>query len=262
MNPKSFLLLSSVALLGAAAAHATTVSYDFSTEAQFTENFTHRVTTPTTHNTLTLVSGVLQHNVSNGSATNAAAVYTYSPATYALDGDAITVSMDIKAPVATTGQSSSFGIYFSDSANDSNNLLALFNVDSGTNDTFRTFKDGSFGLGGAGTQIGSTQNFSPSVISAGAAGFTTVSFTLSSTTLSLTVGSQTLTQSIIGSDLDWTNTNISLRSFDGNTGGGGLLQMDNFIVTGASIPEPSTYALAAGGLCLAGVVITRRRNIK
>jgi hypothetical protein len=263
MNPKSFLLLSSVALLGATAAHAVTVSYDFSTAAQFTDNFTHRVTTPIANNTVSVVSGVLQQNITTGSATNAAAVYTYTPTTFALDEGVITASMSLKAPAPTAGQSTSFGIYFSDGSNDANNLLALFNVDtSGTTDTFRVFRDGAFGTGAAGTQIGTTQNFSPSVMAAGAAGFTTVSFTLSSTSVSLTVDGQTLSQSISGTDLNWTNTNVSFRSFDGRLSVDGLLQMDNFVLTGVAIPEPSTYALVAGGLCLAGVVVARRRNTK
>lgn len=63
----------------------------------------------------------------------------------------------------------------------------------------------------------------------------------------------------------WTTATVDLSAFDGNATASFVLstangaRYDNFAITGAVVPEPSTYAAIAGMLALAFVVVRRRK---
>ena len=63
----------------------------------------------------------------------------------------------------------------------------------------------------------------------------------------------------------WTPVNVDLSAFNGNAAASYVLstangaRYDNFAITGAVVPEPSTYAAIAGMLALAFVVVRRRK---
>jgi len=60
-----------------------------------------------------------------------------------------------------------------------------------------------------------------------------------------------------------TGTNY-IKSFTITMSGSGLTRFDDlaFVVAPSAVPEPSTYAIAAGGLALVGAMVSRRRQSK
>lgn len=241
------------------------VSLDFETAGQVSGNF--RNLGPTANNTNTqsansAANDYLIHDIT-GSANAAALLYDTTPgdttsatqSTFSTSAP-LTVSFDFRAGNAT----SSVGIIFADSTNASNNVLALFNLDNtGTNDLFRFFKDGTVTTGSitAGTQSGSSTAASSGLDVGTVFGNYSVTLSVagSTPTLSVTVGSQTFSNTFATGDYDWADTTVILRLFDaGSTVS--TVWVDNFAIN--AIPEPSTYAISFGTAAL-GLALWRRR---
>ena len=251
--PLSWLVIGFAATTLLFAVHPSqAIVLDFNNGAtDFSGNFT-RQNAANSNATVTWLTNQVQQNNTASSTLNT--VFMYTPAgtaeAFSISDSPLVVSMDIKASAPSGSLGTSFGLYFSDSTNITNNLLVLFNLNNGaTADTFRVFGDGSLtgSPGGTtGTQIGLTQNYTAGLDSGT---FGTITFSLTSSAVSVTVGGETLTQSLTGADLDWTSTNISFRAVDGANNSANVLAMDNFTIT--AVPEPpAEAALAASGVFL------------
>lgn len=247
---------------------------NFETAGEFTSSFQKMNTAATDSRSLFTQSSngaandYIRHDNATGSGTNAGAVYMYDtvPGTAAADSyfstaSPLTVNLDFRL----TTTNSSIGIYFADPSNLNNNVLVLFNVVSGSPETFRVFRDGTPTSVAAGTQVSSTQNFATTApLNGGSGAFTALSFTLSvsgtTPTLSSTLGSETLSQVFSAGDFNFSgdNTAVILRVFDAGTGANTPVDIDNFAVNASPVPEPSTCVL----LTAVGAVLTfpRRRN--
>jgi hypothetical protein len=188
--------------------------------------------------------------------------------------DALTLEFDYRI----AGANSSIGIWFLDSANDTNNVLVLFNVDaSGSNDQFRVFADGTPATGAAGDNnlgggpgaYSANQSISTGV-NAGAPDWSHCSVTLGAPgsdpldatrrLITLTTGTTTYTFSIAGTHVNWSNTGIALRLADLTAAGG---QGIDIRLTPAPVPEPATTAILGALAALLATLATRRiRNHK
>lgn len=244
------------------------VSLDFETTGQFSDNF-RGVALPggtAAQTSNGAANDFVRHDRTTG--TNAGVAYLYdttpgdtTPATQSVfsTGSPVTVSFDLFA--APSG--SSFGVYFADPSNPGNNVLALFTANTG-NDSFAFFRDGTISSGSltAGTQIGTTTTVATTIeagttFTTGGGFSVTLSFVGATPTLSLTAGGQTVSKSFSAGDVDWTNTVVILRLFDNNASVGSGVGVDNFTIS--AIPEPAHAAtvLALGAVCFAAV---RRRR--
>ncbi len=175
----------------------------------------------------------------------------------------ITVSYAFQA--GTTGTSTnSFGVYIIDPTNETtNSLLALLNVDaSATNERIRFFKDGNWSTSSAGTQVGSNNDSSSSIVAVGDPFKTlTLTYSVSGTTptLTLAVGSFSATSAFSAGDAI-TNPEFALRIYDAQTSDGSSItqhtttaNFDNFQV----VPEPASLGMLGAGL---GLALMRRRR--
>lgn len=243
------------------------VSLDFETAGQVSGNF-RNLGPATSNNSQSSNAGAndyLIHNIADSSFSAAALLYDTTPSdttngtqSVFSTSSPLTVSFDFRATTAN----SSVGIFFADSTNASNHVLALFNVDnSGTTDTFRFYKDGPVSTSSVdvGTQSGSTTSISTGVDVGSSFGNYSVTLSVVGTTptLAVTVGTQTFSRTFVAGDLDWANTTVILRLFDaGNTSSTPNIWVDNFTI--GAIPEPSTYTAISGAAVL-GLTLLRRR---
>ena len=261
------LRLLSLLVLGAAGTGFAQVNLDFETAGQLSANFRNlgTGTSSLTQSSNGAANDFVSVNNTNATQFSFGALgllYDTTPADTTAGTQSaftttspLTVSVDFRAAVAST----SIGVYFADANNTSNNVLALFNVDtSGNNDQLRFFRDGV--VTSAGTQVGSSSNVSTGV-NVGSP-FSNLSATLSvvgtTPSISFTVGTQTVTSAFLAGHIDWSSTVVILRLFDNDSAAGTSLDIDNFSVS--SIPEPGTCALFFGGAALAMFALRRRKR--
>ncbi len=224
-----------------------TLTYDFETAGQFTENFRliQGYGTGTSAVTTSGSNSFFRHEITAGTAS---AVYLFdqtpsdttagTQSSFATTGT-ITVSLDVRA--VTTN--SSFSVLFLDPANNANNLIAVFNLKTGGDDV-RFFKDGTLVSGNVGTQVGTT-NTQTTTAEPNTGTFTslTVALSVSGTTPTITFtpqGGTPVVSTFAAGDFDFASakTTIAIRPNDaGNTTANTPVDIDNLVITSPSAPD-------------------------
>lgn len=246
---KPFLLLTSVALL-CGGLQAATVNYDFSTQAQFTDNFT------ITNNGGT--NGTIDWNaagdvrLTDDANIGSFAVVTTNANTF--------LTETISGNVSTTASNGSFGLYSRVTAGNLG-VVALANF-TPTQVRIRLFYGATVTSGGVGTNFYDSGSLTP----ANALDLSDFNFDLTQTSGADPVFNFSLSdaQGIVLSSGD----RILTGSDDYNSAGkiGFRYSMDggqqgNFLAVNSvsAIPEPGSFALLGGFLALSAVMLRRRR---
>lgn len=258
-------LLIPILALGVASVNAATTTIDFS-GTQYSDNFTETANA----SNLNIVANALAMNNS----ASLAGIATYNPAFPSSTLEAFSLKIDGKF----TAISSTFGgdsVGFFTNINVGSGYLAVFRIiTSGglSQADLRIFEGAKIDGTGVGTQVGSTV-----ILGSGALATTFASDTYYTFKLDVSVTGGGSNIGFTGSILNTANsstigifttvtdstatlggTNVGLRIGTNGTNTN-FTTVDNFTLSTAAIPEPSTYA-AIGGLGALGIALYRRRN--
>jgi hypothetical protein len=264
---KSLLVCAGLVLGSTAALRADPVFLDFETAGQFANNFRTMVNNGSTVLSQTS-NGVANDFFTSFGGSNAALVYDANGTASGTSSFAVsktqslTVSLD--ASFTTTGNS--LGIYIINKNNESQGYLAFFSVNNGTGTgsdriLYSSNPNGPSTAGASGIVVGTSgfannadTGFSPN------SGFGNISLTYSinendNPVLTMTAGSQSSSIAFTSITTPFTDVEVGFRFSSGS----GTIGIDNFSISTASIPEPSTYAALFGAAVL-GLAVTRRRK--
>lgn len=267
--------------------NARAVSFDFSTDGDFTSNFHsynldsatpgYEQTGSTGAVTWTSNSGAITGNfVYDTNGATAGGVANFIPGA----GKSVTVSFDFSTSVA----SASVGVYFGGARG--SDKLALFNVNNASssgNDILRVFTNSNLTTSAATPSAGAvitsgiTSSTSGATVSSGVVSLnsgytinTTYRATFTLAYLTATTADATFTISDPTNALNpysVTASGVSVSSSAGEigfrtgfVGTGGTITLDNISITTSAIPEPSTFALLGGAGALGLALVSRRRR--
>lgn len=263
MNPSRLLLMPVLCGLGITVLPAVTTTIDFS-GTQYADNFTETANAAN----MTVNNGVLETTTSTGSLSG---ITVYNTAVTTLNTDDFSLKIDAKFDVMPSSLGGT-SVGFLTNITGGTGYLAVFrlNTSGGVSSAdFRIFEGAKTDGTSVGTQVGATMTLNAAALN---------SVTFNSTTyytlrldVDATAGASI---SFTGSILDSSNSSIigtftsvsdSTPTFGGTsvalrigTGGNNVTSsVDNFSITTAAIPEPSTYAIF-GSLGALGLAALRR----
>jgi hypothetical protein len=256
------VLLMALAATGVTA-HAQTVSIDFDTATDYSNNFFRTKLDTGSSGALGYSASLnaIQHSASLGSGTGVF-VYDSTPdATPTNTFGDITVSFDFSASTSNV----SFAVMFGASSRSSSNAaMAIFNLNSGggTSDTLRFFTGANINSGTPGTVVGASTVTSPHDFVTGK----TYHASLNIDYVTATTANVTFTVTDALTSVSATATGLTLASageiaFRSGFSGAFANQsnvFDNIVIS--TVPEPSTYGLVGGVGALSLAIFLRRRR--
>lgn len=274
------LLIPCLAL--ATAANAATISFDFETSNQFSDNF--RVARGTAGSNIGQTSTAGNDYMWGGMISgtqNVVAVYDTTPGNAADTLPSFAGPLTIDFKVATANAAQIVGLYILDSTNVNNSLSVRLNITAtGSSERISFAKDGNLSTGSGAVAYSNTTGFSGT----GGAFNTTTSYQVNSniahspeatpvfygltatytpgtnddTTLTLTYGTSfSATVTVANADrIDNPTLGFFISNYTVNT----TTKIDDIAITYSTIPEPSSYALLLGAFSAGLFVFQRKRR--
>lgn len=266
----------------ASLAHGATITFDFETPNQFSDNF--RVVRGAAGTTIGQTTG-LANNYFYGakpgiSPESVVAIYDTTPGNAVDAAQTFGGNFTVDFKVATGNVAQIVGVYLFDGSNPANNLSARLNINAtGSSERITFSRDGSSLANGSG---GTAYNNTDSTLITGVGGSFSTSnngwqgsteitqsseatpvwydLTLTYTTSTLTLAWGTSFSATVAiPELDRI-ANPSLAFYISNYTASSTTKIDDIVIT--TIPEPSTYGVLLAGLVSGVMAFKRKRHLK